>query len=85
MEFWNRNLVNLFSTPLKISEWICSLMLMGIFKILINLAFGAGVIYLVYQLNIFQLGWAFLPYVALLTMAGWFIGFLSAAIIVFYG
>jgi ABC-2 type transport system permease protein len=85
LEFWNRNLVNLFSTPLKISEWICSLMVMGIFKILVNLVFGAAIVYLFYQLNIFQLGWAFLPYVVLLTMAGWFMGFLSAAIIVFYG
>jgi len=84
-EFWNRNLVNLFSTPLKLSEWICSLMLMGLFKIFVNLFFGAAIVYLMYQLNIFHLGWAFLPYVALLTMAGWFMGFLSAAIIVFYG
>lgn len=84
-EFWNRNLVNLFSTPLKLSEWIVSLMLVGVLKIVVNLVFGGVIIYFAYQLNIFKLGWAFLPYIVLLTMAGWFMGFLSAAFIVYYG
>ncbi len=85
LEFWNRNMVNLFSTPLKLSEWIISVMLVGFFKILVNLIFGAVIVYLAYALNIFQVGWAILPYCALLTMSGWFMGFMSAAVIVYYG
>lgn len=84
-EFWNRNLVNLFSTPLKLSEWVVSVMLVGLFKIFLNLVFGAVLVYFAYTLDIFQLGWAFLPYVALLTMSGWLLGFFTAALIVFYG
>lgn len=85
LEFWNRNMVNLFSTPLKLSEWIASIMLVGLFKILVNLFFGGILVFLAYRLNIFNLGWAFLPYIALLTMGGWFMGFLSGALIVYYG
>ena len=84
-EFWNRNMVNLFSTPLKLSEWIVSIMLVGLFKIVMNIAFGALVVYVAYTLDIFQVGWAFLPYVGLLTMSGWFLAFLTAAVIVYYG
>lgn len=84
-EFWSRNLVNLFSTPLKITEWMASIMMVGIVKILISMMFGALLVWLLYALNVFKLGWAFLPFLFSLTLSGWFMGFLSAAIIVFYG
>lgn len=84
-EFWNRNMVNLFSTPLKISEWITALMLVGISKILITVCFGALVVWLLYALNIFTLGWTLLPFCASLLLSGWFLGFLSAAIMVYFG
>jgi ABC-2 type transport system permease protein len=84
-EFWNRNMVNIFSTPLKLSEWMAATMLIGLLKALISLVFGALVVWFFYTLNIFSMGWAFLPFCASLTLSGWFIGFLSAAIMVYYG
>ncbi len=84
-EFWSRNLVNLFSTPLKIGEWILSIMLMGVFKILVSMFFGALLVWLLYTLNVFSLGWAFLPFVASLALSGWFMGFLSAGVIIYFG
>lgn len=84
-EFWNRNLVNLFSTPLKLSEWIAAIMIVGFAKIIISLFFGALLVWLLYTMNIFSLGWAFLPYCISLTLSGWFMGFLSAGIMVYYG
>lgn len=84
-EFWNRNLVNLFSTPLKRSEWVGALLIIGLAKICISLIFGSLFVYLLYALNVFSLGWAFLPFAASLILSGWFMGFLSAGIIVYYG
>ncbi len=84
-EFWSRNMVNIFSTPLKLSEWMAATMLIGLFKAVINLIFGALIVWFLYTLNIFSMGWAFLPFCASLTLSGWFIGFLSAAIAVYYG
>jgi ABC-2 type transport system permease protein len=84
-EFWSRNLVNLFSTPLKLSEWMIALMFVGSIKICISLAFGAFIVWLLYALNVFSLGWAFLPFCVSLTLSGWFMGFLSAAVMVYYG
>ncbi|MGE5196170.1 MAG: ABC transporter permease [Anaerolineae bacterium] len=84
-EFWNRNLVNLFSTPLSLREWMVSIMLVGFAKILISLAFGSLLVFLLYSLNIFTVGWAMLPFGVLLTLSGWFLGFLSASIMIYFG
>ncbi|NGX39302.1 MAG: hypothetical protein KR126chlam1_00628 [Chlamydiae bacterium] len=85
MEFWNRNLVNLFSTPLKLIEWMAATMLVGFVKILITLFFSSLLVWLLFALNIFTVGWAILPYIALLTLSGWMMGYLSGAIMIYYG
>ena len=84
-EFWHRNLVNLFSTPLKLSEWICGTLLLGVCKLFISLAFGVLIVYLLYALNVFAIGWAFLPFAALLYIFGWSIGFLASGFIIYWG
>ncbi|HSX11081.1 MAG TPA: ABC transporter permease [Chlamydiales bacterium] len=85
MEFWHRNLVNLFSTPLKISEWVAGMILLGLCKIAITIAFGSLLVYLLFSLNIFNVGWFFLPFAASLLVFGWSISFLSASLIINYG
>ncbi len=84
-EFWNRNMVNMFSTPLKLSEWMSATMLIGVCKSIISLAFGSLLVWLLYSLNVFSMGWAFLPFYFSLTLSGWFIGYISAGIMVYYG
>lgn len=84
-ELWHRNLVNLFSTPLKISEWISGTILLCLCKLLITVSFGALIVFLLYSLNVFTLGWAFLPFAALLLMFGWSLGFFAAGIIIYWG
>ena len=84
-EFWNRNLVNLFSTPLKISEWSAGVILLCFCKLAVTIAFGAGVVYILYALNVFTLGWAFLPFAISLLIFGWAIGFLAASGIIYWG
>ncbi|MGH2613390.1 MAG: ABC transporter permease [Rhabdochlamydiaceae bacterium] len=84
-EFWNRNLVNLFSTPLKLTEWMGGVILLSFTKIFITLGFGAILVYVLYALNVFTIGWAFLPFAALLMMSGWMIGFLAAAVVIYWG
>lgn len=84
-EFWTRNLVNLFSTPLKISEWSLGVILLCLCKLAISVSFGSLVVYLLYSLNIFTLGWAFLPFAASLLIFGWAIGFLASSAIIYWG
>lgn len=84
-EFWNRNLVNLFSTPLKLSEWMSATMLVGLVKIFITLAFSSLLVWLLYALNIYRVGWSIIPYVGLLSLSGWMMGFLSGGVMVYFG
>jgi ABC-2 type transport system permease protein len=84
-ELWQRNLVNFFSTPLKFSEWIAGIILISICKLLLSIAFGALVVYVLYALNVFSIGWVFLPFAASLLIFGWTIGFLASSAIVYWG
>lgn len=84
-EFWHRNLVNLFSTPLKISEWIAGIILLCLCKLVVTISFGTVMVYILYSLNVFSLGWAFLPFAALLLVFGWSLGFTAAGIIIYWG
>ena len=84
-DLWSRNFVNLFSTPMKISEWIASLMLLGLTKNVITVVFGALTVMIFYSENIFSLGWALLPFLISLIISGWWCGFLSSSIIIYFG
>lgn len=84
-EVWNRNLVNLFSTPLKLSEWIAGVLLLCLFKVSLALLFGASIVYILYSSNIFLLGWAFLPFALMLILFGWAVGFFAASMVICLG
>jgi ABC-2 type transport system permease protein len=84
-EFWDKNLPNIFVSPLKFSEWIVSLILMGIIKGSISIAFASLIAFLLYQVNFYQYGAYFLPFLFLLIMTGWWLGFIVAAIVLRYG
>ena len=60
-------------------------MLVGLMKIMITLAFASLLVWLLYTLNIYQVGWTIIPYLSLLTLSGWMMGYLSGAIMVYSG
>ena len=84
-ELWARNLINLFSTPLKLVEWMIAVMCVGFVKVLVSLFFAAALILILYALNVFNLGWAFIPFSFSLLLSGWAIGFFTAGLIVYTG
>lgn len=84
-EFWHRNLINLFSTPLKISEWALGVILLCLCKLCVTVSFGVLVVYLLYSLKIYMIGWAFIPFGAMLIIFGWSLGFVAASFIVRWG
>lgn len=84
-ELWNKNLVNLFVSPLKFSEWVTAWILMGILKGVISFLFACGLTFLLYQTNIFVFGWYILPFFLVLMISGWWIGFFIAGILMRFG
>lgn len=84
-EYWNRNLVNLFSTPLKLGEWMAGTMFVGLIKILISTGFASLLVWLLYSLNVYTVGLAVMPYFALLTLSGWMMGYLCGSVLIYFG
>lgn len=84
-EIWNNNLVNLFSTPLTLNEWVVGVVGLSVAKTAVTLSALSAVVLGLYQVNIVTLGW-WLPVLAGLTMmTGWVLGFVSAGIVIRFG
>jgi ABC-2 type transport system permease protein len=84
-ELLNHNVVNLFSTPLTLAEWIVGMMLMGIINMVLVLFCCTVAAWLLYGINIFVLGWSLIPFIISLLISGWFIGFLICALLIYWG
>ena len=84
-EIWNNNLVNIFSTPLTIIEWVTTVLLLSIVKTFITLAFIIPAILFLYTVNVFILGWWLPVFYLLASVTGWSVGFISAGIVLRWG
>lgn len=84
-ELWNKNLVNLFATPLKFSEWITSFVILSIIKLAVSFSFIASLSYILYKVNVFSYGLYLAPFIILLIMSGWWIGIFVGSIILRFG
>ncbi|HLD02003.1 MAG TPA: ABC transporter permease [Patescibacteria group bacterium] len=84
-ELWNKNLINIFVSPLKFSEWIVSFLIVGIVKASVSVIFAMGVAFLLYKAHIFLYGLYLIPFFISLMLTGWWIGFIVAGIILRYG
>lgn len=85
VDMWDRNLANMFVSPLKFSEWIISLLTIGFIKAIISLGFATLVAFLLYKINIFSYGLYLIPFLFLLLMTGWWMGFLISSIFMRFG
>jgi|SRR3989344_8964875 len=84
-EVWEKNLLNIFVTPLKISEFLASTVLLGLIRIGLVGIVMAGLSYLLYAFNIFAFGLYIIPFVLELLLFGWILGIFTTAIILRYG
>lgn len=84
-DVWARTLVTLFGSPLSVGEFLAAMMLLGLVKLAITIAFMALLAFAFYSFNFFTLGFALLPFIANLILLGWSVGFVAVAIIVRYG
>jgi ABC-2 type transport system permease protein len=81
-ELWNKNLVNIFASPLTLTEWVVSMVLVGIIKTVLAISFGSVVAYLLYSFLLPSvIGWYLVPFFVVLVMTGWWIGFLIVAFV----
>jgi ABC-2 type transport system permease protein len=82
---WSRNLLNLFSSPLTIWEFITATMALGLIKILLTLVFVSAIAFFLYSFNIFSLGFYLLPFFISLIAFAWAAGIFITGLIVRFG
>jgi ABC-2 type transport system permease protein len=84
-DMWNKNLINMFASPLKLSEWIAAFVILGIVKSVVSVSFAALMAFVLYKTNLFVYGFKLLPFLFLLLMTGWFMGLFVGGLIVRFG
>ena len=84
-ELWNRNLINLFVSPLTFTEWLASTMILGVIKVILSFSFALALAYLLYAVKIFEYGFQLLPFMLILLLSGWTVGIFVTGLIFRYG
>jgi ABC-2 type transport system permease protein len=84
-EVWEKNLINIFVAPLKISEFIVSTILLGIVRVFLAASVMALLAFIAYSFNIFTFGLNLIPFVINLLIFGWALGLFITAVILRYG
>lgn len=84
-EIWERNLFNIFVTPIKLSEFLFATFLVGVVRIiLIGISLGAASL-LFFHFNIFSFGLYLVPFILNFFIFGWILGLLATAILLRFG
>lgn len=84
-DVWERNFLNLFVTPLKVSEFLISTVILGIIRIIAVLFVMTILAMLLYQFNLFALGFSLIPFILILLIFGFSLGIFNMAIILRFG
>lgn len=84
-ELWNKSLLNLFCSPLKFCEWIAAFLSLGIIKTGISALVSSALAFILYKVNILNYGLKLIPFLALLLLSAWWLGFFVAGLILRLG
>ncbi len=84
-DLWARNLINIFVSPLRISEYLTALLFISILKVVIAFFVMSLMAGLLYSFSIFKLGITLIPLVLNLMAMGWAVGILTTALILRFG
>ena len=84
-DVWTRNLLNVFVAPVRTSEYVIATFGVGMMRIVVTVGMMMLVSVLLYQFNIFTIGWSLLPFFLNLLVCGWSLGMISTALILRWG
>lgn len=84
-EVEGHNFINLFVTPLTLSEWFAGVVLLSSAIATVLYIFCMGVVYPLYGVNLFAWGWVLIPFGVALFCAGLWIGLCASILILLWG
>jgi ABC-2 type transport system permease protein len=84
-DVWSRNFLNVFATPLRISEYLAGLVITGICTSILGLAAMTALATSVFGLSFLTYGWALIPFVFVLFLTGIALGIFGAGVVLRFG
>jgi len=84
-DLWARNLINMFASPLRPSEFLAAAMVISVLKVIVVSVIMAVCALLFYSYNVLAIGLWLLPFVINLVVTGWVIGVFTTALIMRFG
>ncbi len=84
-EMWARNLMNLFSSPLTVGEYLTATMIMSVTKVTAVASLMMIFAWVFYSYDILKIGLSLFPFIVNLVVSGWIIGVLTTSIIMRFG
>ena len=84
-EIWVRNLLNVFISPVRISEIVIATCLLGVIRALASAAVLGVLAYAFYAFDLTLLGPALVPYLVSVLLFGWAVGMCTMALILRFG
>ena len=84
-DVWSRNFLNIFATPLSISEYISGLVLSSIGTSMVGLVVMLFLASFIFGLSFFAYGAALIPFLLVLFLFGIALGIVGAAVVLRFG
>lgn len=84
-EAWDRNIVNLLSSPLSIWEFTVASIFLGMVKLSVSMLWLLILASVFFHFSIFRYGFVLAPYAISLMISGWALGFFINGLILRYG
>lgn len=84
-EVWERNFLNIFVTPLRVSEFLASTFILAAVRVILVGSVMSVLALVFYHFNLLTFGFALIPFVANLLIFGSVLGIFTTAIILRYG
>lgn len=84
-EMWNKNFINLFSTPLTITEYLVGVTIVSTVKLILSIVFMFFLANVLYGFQISSIGFYLIPSAIGLTIFGWTLSFVVQSFIIRFG
>lgn len=84
-ETWTRNILNVFTTPIKEIEYIVGIALFGLLKLFLCLLTLSVATAVFFGWTLTDVGWSSVPIIALLVMNGWSLGLVAVGLVLRFG
>jgi ABC-2 type transport system permease protein len=84
-EFWVKNIINIFISPISTGELLAAICIVGIIKSVVTTIVLGFLAFFFYRFNLLAAGLGLIPFLANLLLFGWAVGLFTMALIFRYG